>query len=284
MQEEFTKEVADKLKIVPDAARSLLSAYGWSRDLLYSAWEQDNKATCAKAGLELSRVQINDDGNELFTSFSSKSCEICFITIPHHDRIEVPCNHYFCRECWASYVQVSVAEGGGKDILCPGHDCSQPVPRDVLAKLVNEELFKKYSDLNIKHFVDSCKDFKWCPFPDCNQAVMKKDGRTTAPELGQRHGINVECGNGHGFCWNCNKHAHEPCECEVWEIWLNEISKMVVKPKLDLKEVADQAEADAQWIINNTKPCPSCNSPIQKNEGCNHMTCRTVSGSSGGCV
>ena len=28
--------------------------------------------------------------------------------------------------------------------------------------------------------------------------------------------------------------------------------------------MAAQAEADAQWIINNIKPCPNCNSPIQK--------------------
>ena len=46
---------------------------------------------------------------------------------------------------------------------------------------------------------------------------------------------------------------------------------------VNLSEVAAQAEADAQWIINNTKPCPNCGSPIQKNEGCNHMTCRKVS-------
>ena len=26
------------------------------------------------------------------------------------------------------YLEVSVAEGGGKDIHCPGHDCSRPVP------------------------------------------------------------------------------------------------------------------------------------------------------------
>ena len=31
-----------------------------------------------------------------------------------------------------------------------------------------------------------------------------------------------------------------------------------------MTEIAPQAEADAQWIINNIKPCPSCNSPIQK--------------------
>ena len=28
------------------------------------------------------------------------------------------------------------------------------------------------------------------------------------------------------------------------------------------------------WIIANTKKCPKCRKPIEKNQGCNHMTCR----------
>ena len=28
-----------------------------------------------------------------------------------------------------------------------------------------------------------------------------------------------------------------------------------------------------EWIITNAKPCPSCKAPIEKNEGCMHMTC-----------
>ncbi len=55
---------------------------------------------------------------------------------------------------------------------------------------------------------------------------MKREGRTKDSELGGKHGVNVECGNGHGFCWNCFKEAHEPCECEVWEKWLQAITKM----------------------------------------------------------
>jgi ariadne-1 len=37
----------------------------------------------------------------------------------------------------------------------------------------------------------------------------------------------------------------------------------------------------AKWIAENTKPCPRCHLRIEKNGGCNHMTCHTQTG--GGC-
>lgn len=38
---------------------------------------------------------------------------------------------------------------------------------------------------------------------------------------------------------------------------------------------------NAKWITSHTKHCPNCNKFIEKNQGCDHMTCRTTAGGFG---
>jgi len=47
----------------------------------------------------------------------------------------------------------------------------------------------------------------------------------------------------------------------------------VNKLRYGKKKCKDDSET-ANWIVANTKPCPRCKTAIEKNEGCNHMTCR----------
>jgi len=58
------------------------------------------------------------------------------------------------------------------------------------------------------------------------------------------------------------------------------ISFLHVQVKKDeVQDVEKRSEIAAVsfWLINNSKKCPNCKSPIEKNEGCNHMKCSKVS-------
>lgn len=77
---------------------------------------------------------------------------------------------------------------------------------------------------------------------------------------------------GHLFCWECLGEAHEPASCENWKKWYNKIGE--VKPE-EIRSTEEETEnaANCLWLVTNSKSCPNCKSPIQKNEGCNHMKC-----------
>jgi ariadne-1 len=57
-----------------------------------------------------------------------------------------------------------------------------------------------------------------------------------------------------------------PADCETVDLWQ--------------QKAADESE-NVTWMIANTKKCPQCRSPIEKNGGCMHMTCRKNAGGCG---
>lgn len=70
--------------------------------------------------------------------------------------------------------------------------------------------------------------------------------------------MDVICKCGGTYCFTCKNEAHRPVDCETVRRW----------------NVKNSAESEnLTWIIANTKPCPKCARPIEKNQGCMHMTC-----------
>lgn len=96
-------------------------------------------------------------------------------------------------------------------------------------------------------------NLKWCPAPNCVYVV---DCGIKKRELG-RIVPTVRCDCGHNFCFGCILTDHLPAPCSIVKKWM--------------KKCEDDSET-ANWISANTKECPKCNSTIEKNGGCNHMT------------
>jgi hypothetical protein len=95
---------------------------------------------------------------------------------------------------------------------------------------------------------------KWCPSPDCSFAV-KTACRVTEPRL-----VNCKCGA--KFCVCCGEEWHEPSTCFALRQWLRK---------------GERDGPTLQWIASNTKECPKCHVPIEKDGGCNHVLCKSPS-------
>ena len=102
---------------------------------------------------------------------------------------------------------------------------------------------------HIKQCTDNNKNMKWCPNKTCNKIIEKNSYAIS-------NSITCECET--SFCFNCLQEDHNPSTCSQVEKWLE-------------KEVNDGE--NVTWLKANTKNCPKCVSAIEKNQGCNQMTC-----------
>ncbi|KAK0149121.1 Ankyrin repeat and IBR domain-containing protein 1 [Merluccius polli] len=204
-----------------------------------------------------------------------QNCGICLCSISvFEDPVDMSCDHEFCRACWEEFLNIKIQEGD-HNILCPAYGCYQLVPVQVIESIVSREMDQRYLQFDIKAFVENNPAIRWCPAVRCERAV-----RLTRPGPGDSHPHSfpllpspaVDCGKGHLFCWECLGEAHEPCDCETWRKWLQKVTEMKPEELAGVGEAYEDA-ANCLWLLTNSKPCANCKSPIQKNEGCNHMQC-----------
>lgn len=159
------------------------------------------------------------------------------------------CGHWFCSSCWESYLSNKINKGQAVYINCPHFKCVSLVPERAVKRLVDETTFNKFKKFLMNSFVEDSDHLKWCPAPGC--------GRVITSDMISRKVVSCLCG--HVFCFQCGLEAHLPVPCDQMRMWQ--------------KKCEDESETN-NWIAANTKDCPKCLLPTEKNGGCNHMTCR----------
>lgn len=127
---------------------------------------------------------------------------------------------------------------------------------------IEKEIIRQYNYNNII-IINRDRNLFPCPFPNCNDVINKWSKNILF------NNCYIECKNHHKFCGLCYEEPHIPCSCEEKRDFLDLISQMK-----DKKDEEDEDIAKALDCINKTtKFCPNCHTRIEKNEGCNHMTC-----------
>ncbi|GAM36597.1 ariadne homolog [Talaromyces pinophilus] len=229
-------EVSSILGLPPESAGILLRFARWNREKLIESYMDRSEEILEEAGLGHS-FEANPR-TEVVPGFM---CEIC---CEDGDDLET---HYLSQKI--------KEEGEAARIQCPQDHCHRIVDSKSLNLLVTDELKDRYKTLLTRTYVDDKDNLKWCPAPNCEFAI---DCGVKARDL-NKIVPTVHCACKHSFCFGCGLNDHQPPPCSLVKMWL--------------KKCEDDSET-ANWISANTKECPKCLSTIEKNGGCNHMTCR----------
>jgi len=156
-----------------------------------------------------------------------------------------------CKVCWNCVFASITAklEEGITDIHYPcEHDHVFSYSELTICLTSNPTIKERFEKLLLQNGLGKIKGLEHCPRPDCEGYIIVEQGSYCACPI-----CNYE------FCTKCKEKWHDAFSCEDYKKW---------------KKDNDQSERKFQEYINrNTKSCPNCHTNIEKNGGCNHMTC-----------
>lgn len=238
MEAKGISEIIEHLPL-PLAMR-LLQKYRFSSDALQSAYWEDTEKFRRDNNL------IHDLNSFLKTPDSSSNClcRICFEDRSPSLMFSMGCDHFYCTECWLHFLQGKIDDGDVLNLTCMDANCPLPITDDICKKILPSDVFETYQTRVIHKLIDSHPRYRLCQGKDCPYVLMIPQG--IGPVA-----LQCKCGT-KKVCSYCKKESHSPCNCQHVLDWLN-------------KEVDDNMTL--KWIKDNTKTCPKCSEPIEKNGG-----------------
>ncbi|XP_007256704.3 E3 ubiquitin-protein ligase RNF19B isoform X1 [Astyanax mexicanus] len=189
-------------------------------------------------------------------------CPLCLLSQPrgHFPRLS-SCPHRACADCLRQYLRIEISESR-VGIACP--QCPEALaPPDVRAILDDGALLERFEEFQLRRFLASDPDTRWCPAPDCSYAVIAY-GCAECPKLScGREGCDTE------FCYHCRQLWHPDQTCD--QARRQRARHTSGADASTLYVFSEEPGGDAEEI----KACPRCGAYIMKtNDGsCNRMNC-----------
>ena len=184
-------------------------------------------------------------------------CMICCEDLPPTSFFSLSCGHRYCQACWGSHLSAQLDVGREAGITAKCMSCDLMVTDDLYQKCLSQDAWEKVQEFRKLAYVDENASVRWCPNPRCEKAIYYKPNQSR----------DIKCVCGTEFCFMCGKKPHYPSTCEQFEAWAEKHKSADKESKI--------REQERKWLEEHTKPCPKCKTPIEKNKGCNHMTCKS---------
>lgn len=176
-------------------------------------------------------------------------CQICYADKIKEEMVTLSCGHTFCKECLSSAINLALKEKKLVNIRCPHYQCfSIPLPAADIHSFLTHEQKSTLNELQTNDWLLKQQNVKNCPTPDCNFAFINDSTCQS----------NITCAQCHKtYCSKCLIKHPEYMSCQAAQE----------------KYASSEDKANQAWKQQHTKQCPRCHTNIEKNYGCDHMTC-----------
>ncbi len=262
-QSEEIQTIIDYIGVTEATAKLILRAFRWNSEKILNTFSEEGRdSVLIKAGLSPSDDSLGTPASSQQTSkmFETEhttetfECPTCFCDYPWKETMELACGHRFCNNCWATDINMKIKEGLSKQLKCMGvirnKKCEHVISDTVILKYISDKSTKEKFEQNILNsFVEDNKQMRWCPStPFCGNCILRTNATDSA--------LEITCRCGKQFCFSCGSEPHLPATCAMLKAW---------------KQKCQDDSETFNWLAANTKDCPKCSKPIEKNGGCNHM-------------
>ena len=182
------------------------------------------------------------------TATVREDCAVCWTQA--ENPVFTRCKHVYCMECFEGLC--TAAGSGEKDfaISCCGDvgKCQVVFELEELQEILSSKVFEDILEASFaSHIQRHPQAFRYCPKPDCGMIYRATDTI--------KFNTCVKCLT--VTCTSCHN-LHEGKTCEEYKDEASGGYEALEKLKKKL----------------GIKDCPQCKTPMEKTEGCNHMTCK----------
>lgn len=176
-------------------------------------------------------------------------CQICYADKIKDEMVTFLCGHIFCKECFSSAVNLALKEKNLSKIRCPHYACyNKPLPVADIQNFLTQEQKANLNELQTQDWFSKQSHTKYCQTPDCNFAFINESKCQS----------NITCEQCHKtYCAQCLINHPEYMSCQAAK---------------ENYSTADD-KANQSWKNQHSKQCPHCHTNIEKNRGCDHITC-----------
>jgi len=180
-----------------------------------------------------------------------KECTICFDEKNAENFITLLCGHQYCTKCLSNMVDLAVKDKDTSSLKCPHQECKKNISVVDIKKITNDtQKIDVYGVITTREHLAQNPNAKHCRTPNCSYVYIYE---------------SVKCDEKNPQTHNCPE-----CKKQYCAGCLNAHSSNMSCNEAMKRENHDNVE----WMNQNTKQCPKCNTHIEKNNGCASMTCK----------